>query len=142
MKKSVVLSWEKYQRLMQEQPETEEEDQTRQVYNQDKIVSTVPHKMRSRAEALLGLLSHTDISWNQRGELVVNDKHIDGSNICDLVKCVLLNYKNFQPKGYHHFIQALASNNVPETLIQNTKCRTDVQNAKDIPKERKPWLTL
>jgi hypothetical protein len=142
MKKSVVISWEKYQKLMQMQHEPDVEKETEEVYNSDKIISTVPQKMRSRAQALIGLLPQTDISWNQRGELVVNDQHIEGSNICDLVKCVLLNYKNFHPKGYHSFIQALASNNVPETLIQNTKCRTDVQNAKGATRESKSWLTL
>ena len=142
MKKSVVISWEKYERLMQQKPGVEEETTAEEVYNQDKIVSTVPQKMRSKAQALLGLLPQTNISWNQRGELVVNDQLTEDSNICDLVKCVLLNYKNFQPKGYHTFIQALASNNIPESLIQNIKCRTDVQNAKDTPKNKKSWLTL
>jgi uncharacterized glyoxalase superfamily metalloenzyme YdcJ len=141
MKKSVLIPWEKYEKLMK--PECEEEQQQQhQSYNQDKIISTVPQKMRSRAQALLELLPQTDISWNQRGELVVNGDHIEGSNICDLVKCALLNYKNFQPKGYQAFIQTLAANNIPETLIQNTKCRRNVQNVKSNSKEPKPWLTL
>jgi len=140
MKKSVVLSWEKYQRLIDQKPEVDKEELT---YTQDRIISTVPQKMKSRAQALLGLISQTNISWNNNGEFVLNGQCITGSNICDLVKCVLLNYKNFHPKGYDTFIQALASNNVPETMIQNTKCRMDIQHVKSTPKsDSKPWLTL
>jgi len=139
MKKSVVVPWDKYQRLINHKPDDEEEEEEL-TYTTEKIVSTVPQKMRSRAQALLGLLPQTDISWNNQGEFVNAGQCVEGSNICDLVKCVLLNYKNFHPKGYDTFVQALASNNIPETLIQNTKCRSDVQHAKC--KTTKAWLTF
>lgn len=141
MKKSVVIPWNKYQRLMQQ--DSKEDDEELPVYNQERIISTVPLKTKSRAKALLDLISNTDMSWNNDGEFVLNKQCIHGSNICDLVKCVLLNYKTFQPKGYHEFIQALASNNVPETLIMNTKCRSDIQNLKCKPKcDTISWLSL
>ena len=140
MKKSVVIPWEKYQRLVQQESTEEKEDS---VYNQDRIIATVPKKSQPRARALLDLLSQTDIAWNSDGECVLNKQNIQGSNICDLLKCVLLNYKTFKPKGYYDFIQALASNNVPETLIMNTNCRSDIQDLKCKPKsDAKPWLTL
>lgn len=142
MKKSVVLSWEKYQRLIQQDSNKDKEEEE-SVYNQEQILSTVPLKIKSRAKALLDLLSNTDISWNNNGECVINGHCIQGSNICDLVKCVLLNYKTFQPKGYNEFIQALASNNVPETLVMNIRCRRDIQDLKCKPKcDSRSWLTL
>ena len=134
MKKSVVIPWEKYQRLIAEGPaET-------YTYTKDRIVSTVPQKMRARAQALVDLLGQTDISWNGHGEFVHGEQCVQGSNICDLIKCVLWNYKNFKPKGYDEFVQALATNNIPETLIQNIQCRSDVQQVKGI--SVKAWLTL
>ena len=134
MKKSVVIPWEKYQRLIAEAPvETH-------TYTKDRIISTVPQKMRARAQALVDLLEQTDISWNGHGEFVCGEQCVQGSNICDLIKCVLWNYKNFKPKGYDDFVQALATNNIPETLIQNTQCRSDVQQVKG--NSAKAWLTL
>ena len=141
MKKSVLISWDKYQKLIQQEPMEEQKEDP--VYNHERIIATVPQKSKSRARALLDLLSQTDISWNSDGECVLDGKSVQGSNICDLLKCVLLNYKTFQPKGYDEFIQALASNNVPETLIMNTSCRNDIQHLKCKPKsDAKAWLTL
>ena len=97
MKKSVVISWDKYQRLIQQ--ESMEEEKEDPVYNHERIIATVPQKSKSRARALLDLLSQTDISWNGDGECVLDGKCVQGSNICDLLKCVSLNYKTFQPKG-------------------------------------------
>ena len=136
MKKFVVIPWAKYEKLVEQK--TDEPEST---YTQERILSTVPQKMKSRAQALLGLLPETDISWNNDGELVSDGQCIHGSNICDLVKCVLLNYKGFHPKGYDVFIKAMASNNVPESMIYNTKCRTDLQQAKCSGKPNK-WLTM
>ena len=141
MKKSVVIPWDKYQKLIEQEPMEEQKEDP--VYNHERIIATVPQKSKSRARALLDLLSQTDISWNSDGECVLDGKSVQGSNICDLLKCVLLNYKTFQPKGYDEFIQALASNNVPETLIMNTNCRNDIQMLKCKPKQNvKSWLTL
>jgi len=139
MKKSVVIPWEKYQKLIGDREEEDVEKSIPASYNQEKIISTIPPKMRSRAGALLGLLPETNISWNQRGELMIDKECVEGTNICDLVKSVLWDYKNYEPKGFEVFVNALATNNVPETLIQNTKCRSDAQRVKSKPKA---WLSF
>ena len=143
MKKSVVLPWDQYQRLMQQNPHEDEEEEENAIYTHDCIIATVPQKSKSRARALLDLLTQTDIAWNNYGECVLKGQSIQGSNICDLVKCLLFNYKSFQPNGYHEFIHSLANFNIPETLIVNAKCRNDIQQLKCKPKgDLKPWLTL
>ena len=142
MKKSVVLPWDKYQRLIQQEPQEEKEEENA-VYTHDRIIATVPQKSKSRARALLDLLTQTDIAWNNDGECILKGESIQGSNICDLVKCLLFNYRSFQPNGYHEFIQCLAKNNIPETLIVNAKCRNDIQQLKCKPRiDTKPWLTM
>ena len=126
MKKSVVIPWAKYQKLIGQ----EKEEEPPSMYDEEKIITTIPPRMKARAKALLGLLPDTNISWNQRGELLIDKRCIEGTNICDLIKSVLWSYKNYSPKGYDDFVKALASNNVPETLIQNTACRSDVKEMK------------
>ena len=126
MKKSVVIPWDKYQMLIGH----EEQKSETPSYSAEKIITAIPQKMKPIGKALLEMLKDTNISWNYRGELVIDNQSFDGTNICDLLKSVLWNYKDYTPRGYHDFVKALASNNIPETLIQNTVCRSNMKDMK------------
>ena len=137
MKKLVVLPFDQYQKLVGERSE-EEEEEGPSVYTHEKIMATMPRKLRTRSESLLNMLSGTDISWTDKGEISIGENHITNSNICDLIKSVLCNYKTYKPIGFDVFVKALVTHNVPETLIQNTQCRADMQQVKQTG--QKPWI--
>ena len=59
------------------------------------------------------------INWNKKGEIIVDDKVVEGSHITDLLKDSLYNYKNFEPTGVKLFYAKLK--NVPQCLIKNVK---------------------
>ena len=139
MKKLVVLPFDQYQKLVG-RSETEEEEQGPSVYTHEKIMATMPRKLRTRSESLLNMLSGTDISWTDKGEISIGENHITNSNICDLIKSVLCNYKTYKPIGFDVFVKALVANNVPETLIQNTQCRANMQHVKTGQTGQKTWI--
>ena len=119
MKKSILLPFDVYQKLIK----TSKEDDVPLKYDEEKVMSAIPKQMKSRAQAILNMISGTNITWNDKGELIVDNTTVPGSNICDLLKSVIVKYK-FKPVGLDVFVKALADNNVPQTLIQNTECRS------------------
>ena len=133
MKKSVLLSYDQYQSLVGDHPE--ELKQSNKIYHEDLILSTIPKRMKNKAIALLSFIKNTPIVWNEKLELI--EPHIPKSNVCDLLKAVLWNYKSYTPVGLQTFVKALASYNVPETLIQH-ECRMNIQ---DVKSNKDTWLS-
>ncbi len=127
MKKSVLLSYDKYQSLIGQVPGDDNKQQDKKIYHEELILSTIPKKMKHKAMALLAFIKNTPISWNE--QLEVTEPPIPKSNICDLLKATLWQYKDYTPVGLQIFIKALASYNVPETLIQHS-CRINMQDVK------------
>ena len=58
------------------------------------------------------------MSWNERGELVIDGKPIFGTHIADLVDNIIRsNHKIPDPLGVDTFVRALQKSNVPRSLI-------------------------
>ncbi len=127
MKKSVLLSYDQYQALVGDHSEEEESRQPKKIYHEDLILSTIPKRMKNKATALITFIKNSPIAWNEQLELI--EPPVPKSNICDLLKAVLWNYKTYTPVGLQTFVKALAFYNVPETLIQ-PECRINVQDVK------------
>ena len=75
-----------------------------------------PKYMHNR---LLTLLTYIQphVSWNDKGEVTVQERQIPGSNIVDLIKVHLKDYKDFQPVGKEAFGKILSELNVPVSLL-------------------------
>ena len=129
MKKSILLPYSRYEELLKNEGGSTTTNTQDPTYSREKIIDTLPPKMRSRGETVLNVLQGI-VSWNEKGELIVDGQCIEHSHISDLLRAVLCNYKNYTPVGLNEFVKVLAANNVPETIIQNIKCRLDVQQAK------------
>ncbi|KAL4241034.1 hypothetical protein ACF0H5_001812 [Mactra antiquata] len=57
---------------------------------QDRILESVPHTMRCKAQLLMGMLKqHPHMTWNEQGVLEYEGKPAHGSNMIDLVNDVL-----------------------------------------------------
>ena len=75
-----------------------------------------PKYMQNR---LLTLLTYIQpcVSWNDKGEVTIQERQIPGSNIVDLIKVHLKDYKGFQPVGKEAFGKFLSELNVPVSLL-------------------------
>lgn len=87
---------------------------------------TVPSKLLTKAEGLMNFLEHNGgqtLKWNDRGELLCNDKKISNSHIADLVKDAVMPHQTHTPIGYECFYKSLAGIHTPQSFIRNTKRR-------------------
>ena len=142
MKKSVLLPYDRYQRLLSGMLENEasmstsEQEHSPQHGAEDSAHVTenaiannpehqrasetlTQHFPRSMQNRLLNMLTYIQphLSWNDKGEVMIEEKWIPGSNIVDLIKVHLKDYKNFEPVGKEAFSIFLLELNVPVTLL-------------------------
>ena len=77
--------------------------------------------MQNRAKLLIQKLKdHSDvISWNDNGQLVLEDSILPSSNIVDLVNYVMRKRKGFNLEHSSTFAKALAKINVLEDYVRN-----------------------
>ena len=80
-----------------------------------------------------GLFDHLKqlpgMRWNEKNEMIYNDRVIPGSNLIDLVHTYVKPGRRgaAKPAGWHEFGQALLTNNVPRTLITNKHLWEEVE---------------
>ena len=100
------------------QPETLQPE--KQTITQD-ILESVPKTLKHKATQLLQKLASSNIlTWNDKGELIANERTIQGSNIVDLVNETLRKRKSATPTlGIQDFVKGLAQLNAPRELIGN-----------------------
>ena len=92
------------------------------------LLKAVPSSFKVRAKSLLRHLQRNKskgyVDWNPDGELIASGKLVRGSNMVDLIHDSLKSRKGAKdPVGLESFIEALALNNTPDSLITNTKRR-------------------
>ena len=64
-------------------PPPDGEEKEAEKMTEYRIVKNVPRTYQARAKKLIGhLKDYTDVSWNAKGEMVVDEKTLPGSNIC------------------------------------------------------------
>lgn len=120
-----------------------QEPRVKELNLEQQITNGVPLNKRKKAEQLLKFLkSSNSIAWNQKGELIIQDKAIPHSHIFDLVDDLLRKKKNFSPTGWREFASALKLLNVPESLVGNKDrwnfIKPRIENSVTEPR---PWLS-
>lgn len=145
MKKSVFLPYDRYQRLLtgmeqndksvtkseqEHSSHIEMEDNPRTTVNAKEVGPTsavttkasetltqhFPKPMQNRLRSLLTYIQ-PHVSWNDKGEITIEQTYIPGSNIVDLIKVHLKDYKHFCPEGKEAFGKLLLELNVPTSLL-------------------------
>ena len=102
------------------QPESTNEVSKKKI--NDRIIESVPVAMRRKAKLLLNLLEdHPNMTWDEHGTLLFNEKPIEGTNIIDLVNDTIRERKRFEPKGWQTFSKGLRDVNIPQDIIGNRK---------------------
>lgn len=144
MKKLVLMPYDRYQRLLvkDDPPKIQEplEDEPAQSTKCEQLLepkdnppeTTVksekdneallqhfPKTMQNRVRSVLRYIA-PHITWNSRDEVTLEGREIPNSNIVDLIKVHIKDYKDFQPVGKEAFGQLLAKLNVPASLLASS----------------------
>lgn len=133
----VLLSYDRYQRLLSssntelkpleatpsvvKQTEGEEKQKHNHVetptpVQDETLLLLIPNSLQHRARTLLGLLKPY-LTWNACGEVTLEGQEIPHSNIVDLLKVHLQDYKEFSPPGKDAFRRLLLKINVPQSVL-------------------------
>ena len=101
----------------------------------DDIIASLPKNIKHKAIAILKHISQNSdyITWNEIGEVSINQNVIANSHIIDLIKCSLYPYKNINPPGLAQFNTALQESNIPQTLLQKGAGLSLVSSVKKPP---------
>ena len=143
MRKMVLIPYDKYERLLTGQVSQPEPVNTTDTYTEqvtlhspqqdychsntqdsihEDLLSSLPLPLRSRAKVILNhLAKHTNLRWNDKGEIIVNGKVVTGSNINDLIKIQLKDYRSFHPVGAEVFSQLVQESNVPQSVLTQAR---------------------
>ena len=143
IRQMVLIPIDRYERLVQKDRINEQRDVSVSKLSDDVILSFMPPKVKAKAQSLLTLLSDV-ITWNASGEISQdNGNHfIPNSNIADLIRICLNNYKNFNKFiGIDTFCKIITDNNVPLTLLSNCELRSKIESLKGGARNVS-WLSL
>lgn len=101
------------------------EDGTSDSRVERRVIETVPVTLQKKARLLIDHLKDlSDLTWNERGELLRNGNPIPGSHLSDLVNDAIRNRKTkTKPIGWEHFYKAVKASNVPQELIGHREDR-------------------
>ena len=111
------------------------------------VMKSVPKLYKAGARQLLDKIKeHRDVlNWNEKGELMYENKPITGSHVVDLVNDTLRHRKGFEPVGWSVFARGLARMNVPENIVRNPQRQSAIREFKARVSEETPdspsrWL--
>lgn len=131
VQKMVLVPYDKYERLTLDKHTKEEDNYKVNKLDDETILIAIPNTFKNKAKALLKYLSLVQgLNWNEQGEIIIDNTVLPKSNICDLIKDCLREYKQFNPIGYNEFYEKLSTSNVPLSLIANTKRREFIQSGR------------
>ena len=121
----------------------EKEEEETDSLSVEMIVRGIPKTMKSRAEALLAHLKERGdvITWDDKGQVLVDGVLIPKSNISDLVSDAMRSRKHFNPVGVREFYSVLNKINVPKDLVRNER-RWDEAGKKENVNEKTKELTI
>ena len=114
---------------------------------EQEVMKSVPKLYKNGARQLLDKMKENQdvLDWNDKGELVDENKPIPGSHVVDLVNDMLRHRKGFEPVGWSVFARGLARMNVPENLVRNPQRQSAIREFKTRVREETPdspsrWL--
>ena len=114
---------------------------------EQEVIKSVPKIYKAGARQLLDKIKENTemLHWNDKGELMYENKVIPGSHLVDLINDTLRHRKGFEPVGWSVFARGLARMNVPENLVRNPQRQSAIREFKTRVREETPespsrWL--
>ena len=99
---------------------------------EDRIIKSVPKAYQVRAKILIGhLKDFTGVSWNVKGEMVVDGKTLPGSNLSVLVNDIIRKAKHdVDPVGRKSLIEQLSKIDLPRGVVGNAEISRELSQRK------------
>lgn len=151
--KWIAVPWENYQQLCKENSQQEGGGEgggggggaEAVRLSAEDLLMSVPKQNRREAAAILNHIEKSPhLSWNEKGELLVENSIVPHTHVSDLLKDAFYNYKHWTPEGVETFYRELAKSNLPASHIKNPERRALLEKYK----QAKPpgvlassWLT-
>ena len=87
----------------------------------EQVLRLTPVTFRAKAAEILDRMQESNhVSWDERGQLVIDGRPIEQSNMVDLINDVVRNRKTITPPlGWQEFATGLRTLNIPEEIIGN-----------------------
>lgn len=87
----------------------------------EQVLRLTPSTLRTKANEILNRVKDSNhLSWDSKGQLLINNIPVEHSNMVDLVNDVIRSRKNtIPPLGWKDFAREIKSLNLPEELIGN-----------------------
>ena len=87
------------------------------------LLKSVPKTFRSKAEGLLEYLkADKDVEWDDKGQVSVESRKLEGSHIVDLIHDAMRHRKKAaRPVGWRELSSHLHSRNAPRELVGNVE---------------------
>ena len=100
------------------------------------VISTVPETYKTKASKLLKTLKNMpDLSWNNKGEMVLKGRVYSGSHYVDLINDLLRHRKTAEaPVGWEALSGLLGKLNVPQEVIGNKERQAYIRQARASPR--------
>ena len=125
-----------------------EEKETEKI-TEDRIIKNAPMTYQARAKKLIGhLKDYTVVSWNAKGEIVVDEKILPGSNISVLVNDIIRKAKHeVDSVERKSLVEQLSKTELPHGLVGNAEISRELSQRKRKSTMRKslskvPWIDL
>ena len=95
------------------------EEKEAEKITQDRIIKNIPKAYQVRAKKLIGhLKDYTGVSWNAKGEMVVDGKTLRGSNISVLVTDIIRKAKHEDdPVERKSLVEQLSKTELPRGVV-------------------------
>lgn len=109
------------------------------------IINALPKTLKNRGKMLIEKIRENPniMKWDERGQLIFEDKPLQGSHIVDLIGDFMRERKGVDPIGWQAFARGLARMNAPEDLVRNERRRGALREFKSrIDDQENPsvWL--
>ena len=152
MKKSILVPYEKYQRLIRNQQQQQQEQQQQQntiVEDQhggletDHILDTMPQRYKYKVGAIVSHIlrdPQQTLAWDDAGQLLYKGTSIPGSHIVDLLKDSQYKHKGRHLEGSKEFYEGLKQIHLPATLTRVIEIADIPAKPPGIPVRKKATL--
>ena len=99
---------------------------------EDRIIKNLPKAYQVRAKKLIGhLKDYTGVSWNAKGEMIVDGKTLPGSSISVLVNDIIRKAKHeVDPVGRRSLVEQLSKTDFPRGVVRNTEISRELSHRK------------
>ena len=113
-------------------PSPNVEEKETEKMTEDLIVKNLPRTYQALAKKLIGhQTDYTGVSWNTKGEMVVDRKTLPGSNISVLVNDIIRKAKHeVDPVGKKSLVEQLSKTELPRGVVGNAEISRQLNQMK------------